>query len=444
MFASKQKNNFSIFSLITLFFFPLLLTLLVSCSPSTPKTQHPLYKLIRKNLSDNPILALNYASDLLQDQEATSYDKAATYLAQSSIQTAFEDYHLAIKSLVQAENLIQPQNSKRSKDLETLDYYYFYNAGRTYRKSGAISKAAYYLQLAINLKPDNLNCLNQLALLETKDKKYKQAINSFKSYYKKAQVAQQPSDAFIALTNLGYVHLQTKNYPKAKQYSLKALSLVDSAQSNVNSNVLANLYANLGLIENKANNTLESIRWLEKAKNLAMKISDMAVLREVYQVLPDLYTNNNQEELAINSLKKALELEQNYQAKQNDYQSAISLLQNKHIEKLSHNLNSLPFKIKRVIYSSPLLPLAAFLLLVFTVTSFHFFFRNKHHKKTFNTIKQVNYDLQKKLHLLEQAKSNESKRILSIIRLRNDDDAENIPTKSEINRLLDKLNNNLS
>ena len=155
------------------------------------------------------ITAVNFGQSATMDKEA------AKLYNQGNRQKKSGDYDGALASYQEALN-------------KSKDYRIYYQLGLVYKKKRDFAKAEEMLHKSLEVKPDFNTAYNALGTTYYSWGKYEKAVESFKKYAENTKKKKNKKRAQkyigLAYTKLGDQALKDKNYDKATEYLMNAVS----------------------------------------------------------------------------------------------------------------------------------------------------------------------------------------------------------------------------
>ncbi len=289
-----------------------------------------LNELFRKYFNNDPVLALNYATEALELAKQLNYAKglAASYndigvifRLRGQFDNALENYLEAYRnysSIEEREGLAKVLNnigtiySLKAEYDKALDNYLesyeilqslgstekiigsLNNIGNVYREQEEYEQEEYEQEEYEQEEYEQ----EEYEQEEYEQEEYEQAL----AFYEQALELQKTLDKesqFDPLTNIGNIHFSQRNYDRALEVYFESLEI-----ERDHKNLYGQAYAlsNIGVTYHQKKEFKMSISFQTQALNLARTIEDNVLLSKIYKALADAYYANDDLLMAYNSL----------------------------------------------------------------------------------------------------------------------------------------------
>lgn len=222
------------------------------------------------------------------------------------------DYKLALENFQKAQELFEKEipTPKTQNDIDLGLAKAYGSIGIVLSEQSNYSKSLQFYLKSVKIYEklkDQLRCsklYNNIGVIYKSEKSYFKALEFF---CKAEKIQKDLKDENIAITqtNIANIYLQQNNLTKAEEYYNLAKS---SLEKNPNPRALGEWYNNKGLFYKKQKKNTEAIASWEKAIEAFSQIDDKFGKSDTYFYLGELYYDSNNFDLALENIKKSLQL----------------------------------------------------------------------------------------------------------------------------------------
>jgi tetratricopeptide (TPR) repeat protein len=181
---------------------------------------------------------------------------------------------------------------------------------------GNLDTAVYFneqsvaIKEAIGDKDGLIKVLNNLAILHSYKSEYFDALRSFEEILNIHEENNNEEGIALIKNNIGLVYSELANFPKALEYYLESLPVIEKKPNN--NQALANTLQNIGIIYSNMDEYEEALSYFTRAAALLEAIGNKYQLGHVYGNLSVTYFKKSAYDSAEKYLNKAYELQTSF------------------------------------------------------------------------------------------------------------------------------------
>jgi tetratricopeptide (TPR) repeat protein len=308
--------------------------------------------LIKTLGGEHPDVATSYNNLGSVYKSKGEYDKAIEYYTKDlaislktlggehpNVATSYNNLGSVYKSKGEYDKAIEYYTKSLAIFIKTLEGEHpsvatsYNNLGSVYKSKGEYDKAIEYYtkDLAISLKtlggehPDVATSYNNLGLVYKSKGEYDKAIE----YYTKSlaifikTLGGEHPDVATSYNNLGSVYDSKGEYDKAIEYYTKSLAIYIKTLGGEHPYVALS-YWNIGVAYKSKKDFPKAIEYIQKAIHIYEKSEERDNYINTYITLKEVHVEQKQTDMAIDALKKALELVLKFRQKMGQDKTAFT------------------------------------------------------------------------------------------------------------------------